>query len=211
MRQLRPPGRRTPGTRRTQEERREATRRALLAAAIECLADEGLAGTTTGAVCARAGVSQGALFKHFPTKGALLAAAAEHLFAHLVDEFRAGLARFVGPQDRAEAAVRRLWEIFQQPRLHAAFELYNAARTDPELGERLAPVARRHGENLHRLAHELFPTTAAARPEFDAVVSLVVMALQGAALGSLADPEAGRRENEPLLLLLTELVRKIVT
>jgi AcrR family transcriptional regulator len=199
-----------PPRRRTQEERREATRAALLSAAIDCLAEEGFAATTTGAVCARAGVSQGALFNHFPTKGDLLASAAEHLFAHLVDEFRAGLARFAGVQDRAEAAVRRLWEIFQQPRLHAAFELYNAARTDRELAERLAPVARRHGENLHRLARELFPATAAARPEFDAVVSLVVMALQGAALGSLADREAGHREAEPLLLLLTDLVRKIV-
>lgn len=195
--------------RRTQGERREATRSALLAAAIDCLAEEGFAGTTTPAVCGRAGVSQGALFNHFPTKGDLLASAAEHLFAHLVDEFRVGLARFAGAQDRAEAAVRRLWEIFQQPRLHAAFELYNAARTDPELALRLAPVARRHGENLHRLARQLFPA-AAARPDFDAVVSLVVMALQGAALGSLADREAGRREAEPLLLLLTDLVRKIV-
>ncbi|MFN9040922.1 MAG: TetR family transcriptional regulator, partial [Planctomyces sp.] len=40
-------------------------------------------------VAAAAGVSQGALFKHFDTKTALLAAAAEAALAALIDDFRA--------------------------------------------------------------------------------------------------------------------------
>ena len=73
--------------RRTQAERRETTRQALLEATIASLVEAGYARTTTTEVVRRAGVSQGALFNHFPTKSALVAAAAEQLFADLVSVF----------------------------------------------------------------------------------------------------------------------------
>ena len=197
-----------PKPRRTQRERREETRGRLLAATQASLIEAGYAGTTTTGVCRRAGVSQGALFKHFASKGEMLAATAEQLFARLIDAFRETLPRLAGVQDRAEAAVTLLWDVFEDARLLAAIELYAAARTDRELALRLAPVAARHGENLRQLARELFPEAAAQRPEFDAVVAVVVQAIQGATLGSLASGE--RRGFEPLLSLLSELVRKTV-
>jgi AcrR family transcriptional regulator len=195
--------------RRTQQQRREATRARLLGAARDALVERGHAGTTTSEVCRRAGVSQGALFKHFASKGELLAATAEQLFAHLIDAYRDTLPRLAGVQDRAAAAVGLLWDVFEDARLLAAIELYAAARTDRELAARLAPVAERHGENLHALAHELFPEAAAHSPDFDAVVSVVVQAIQGATLGSLASGD--RRSFAPMLALLTDLVRKTVT
>jgi hypothetical protein len=73
--------------------------------------------------------------------------------------------------------VQQLWTVFQQPRLEAAFELYVAARTDAELARRLAPVSERHGENMRRLAHELFPE-AAHDAGFDAFVDLGISALR---------------------------------
>jgi AcrR family transcriptional regulator len=193
---------------RTQQQRRAATRARLLAATQAALVERGYAGTTTTEVCRRAGLSQGALFRHFASKGELLAATAEQLFAHLIDAYRDGLPRLAGVQDRAEAAVRLLWEVFEDPRLLAAIELYAAARTDRELALRLAPVAERHGEKLHRLAHELFPEAAARGTEFDAVVSVVVQAIQGATLGSLASGD--RQAFQRPLALLTDLVRKTV-
>jgi AcrR family transcriptional regulator len=191
----------------TQRERREATRRALLDATLQALVERGVAGTTTPAVCQLAGISQGALFKHFDTKAELLAAAAEDLFAGLIDLFRAELPLLAGTQDRAAASVDVLWRVFGDPKIDVAFELYNASRTDRDLAARLAPVAAVHGENLHGLARELFPD-AAARPEFDATVSLVVQAMQGASLGSL--PAGNREEHAELLALLTDIVRKLV-
>jgi len=196
-----------PPPRRSQRERREETRSRLLSATQASLVEAGYAGTTTTAVCRRAGVSQGALFKHFVSKAELLACTAEALFANLILAFRETLPRLAGVQDRAEAAVTLLWDVFADPRLLAAIELY-AARTDRELALRLAPVASNHGENLHQLARELFPEAAAQRPEFDALVSVVVQAIQGATLGSLASGD--RRGFEPSLALLTELVRKTV-
>ena len=193
--------------RRTQEERRTTTRRGLLDAAIECLVGAGYAGLTTTEVCRRAGVSQGALFKHFATKAELVAATAEHLFANLVDTFRAGLPPLDASTDRIAVVVQQLWTVFQQPRLEAAFELYVAARTDADLARRLAPVSARHSENMRRLAHELFPE-AASDAGFDAFVDLGISALQGAAISRPL-----RRDDDqekPMLALLTTFLRQMV-
>jgi AcrR family transcriptional regulator len=187
-------------TRRTQRERREETRGRLLAATQAALVERGYAGATTTEICRRAGVSQGALFKHFVSKGELLAATAERLFGGLIFAYREEMPRLAGVQDRAAAAVQLLWDVFEDARLLAAIELYGAARTDRELARRLAPVAE--------LARELFPEAAARNPDFDAVVAVVVQAIQGATLGSLAAGD--RRPFAPMLALLTDLVRKAV-
>jgi AcrR family transcriptional regulator len=192
--------------RRTQAERRAGTRQALLDATIESLVAAGYAGTTTTGVCRRAGVSQGALFKHFASKAELVAAAAEHLFAHLVEEFESALPSVDASAEPAAAAVRRLWSVFQQPRLHAAYELYNAARTDAELARSLTPVSTRHAENVRAHARRLFPAAAASRPDFDAIVAVVVSAMQGASFGDFAGGAAAR--NDALLHALTDLVRR---
>ena len=185
--------------------RRATTRARLLDATLDCLARLGHAHTTTTEVCRSAGVSQGALFKHFDTKAALVAAAAEHLFASLVADYRAAFARVADDPDRPGAATRVLWSIFQQERLHAAFELYVAARTDAELARRLRPVAERHAENLREQARDLFPEAARANPDFEALVSVAVSAMQGAALGGPALRDGAR--DAQLLAFLERLAR----
>jgi AcrR family transcriptional regulator len=196
-----------PPARRPQAVRRAETRLRLLDAAIACLVELGSARTTTPEICARAGVSQGALFKHFASKAELVSAAAEHLFASLVRDYRAAFAARTGERDRAAAAVEVLAGIFRQPRLAAAFELYVAARTDPELAARLAPVAARHAENLRREARALFPDAARAHPDFEAVVDVAVAALQGEAIApTLADPA----RDERMRATLTRLARSVL-
>lgn len=181
--------------------RSRATRRRLLAASVGALRELGYAGTTTTEVARRAGVSQGAVYKHFPSKLQLLTAGIRHLFVELVEEFRAAFE--TGDHSPAEA-VRLLQQSFAQPRLLAAFELYTAARTDPSLRDELAPILAEHRENLRREARRLFP-----RPPTEGIEPLVdtlISALQGAALGGLVapDPEAERRS----LALLTRWVEQ---
>jgi AcrR family transcriptional regulator len=60
-----------------QQARSRETRRHLVEACIGVLVERGLARTSTTEVCRRAGVSQGALFKHFPTQQALFATTIE--------------------------------------------------------------------------------------------------------------------------------------
>ena len=194
-----------PRLRRTQAARRASTRERLFEATIEALSELGYGRTTTTEVCRRAGVSQGALFNHFATKAELVSAAAEHLFAALIADYRRGFAAAAADGDRVAAATHLLWSTFREPRLQAAFELTLAARTDVELAARLAPVADRHGANLRAEARTLFPEAAAKNPEFEAVIDLAVSAFQGAALGGAAVRDEAR--DERLVALLTRLAR----
>ena len=195
-----------PRPRRTQQERRDTTRLKLLDATVECLVTLGHAGTTTLAVSQRAGISHGALFKHFPTKAALLGTAVEHLFARLIAEFRAGLELSpLPPGDRIAQAIERLWSLYQRPELLAALELYVAARTDAELASALGHVDPPHRRHLHRVARELFADVAPAHPGFDALIELILNAVQGAAVGAAALPS--NPDHRPMLALLVQLAR----
>ncbi len=126
-----------------------------------------------------------------------------HLFAALVDDFRSAFAGVAGEPEPVRAALGLLRETFAQPRLLAAFELYTAARTDPGLRATLAPVIEEHRDNLRREARELLPA-AGDGPRFDALVDLVMSALQGAALGALVLRDADSEARG--LALLEELV-----
>ena len=174
--------------------RSRATQGKLLEATLQCIVERGYSGSSTAEICQRAGVSQGALFKHFPNKAALFAAATQQLFAGLVDGYRVAFAQLVGSTDPLREALNLLWDVFVDEPLQAAFELYIAARTDPELREVLAPVLIQHRENLRREASVLFPQ--AKGRELDEFVDGIMATMQGAAITRLVlqDPQASRGE-----------------
>jgi AcrR family transcriptional regulator len=191
--------------RRTQQQRREETRRRLLDATITVLVEQGYARLTTVEVAKRAGVSQGAIFTHFETKADLLCAAVEHLFPRLIQDYLAGLGGLPSGRDRISAAIQMLWIVFQRPELQAAIELYVAARTDAELQAALASMEGPHRENLVRVARELFPE-AASHPEFEAVIELVIDAVQGGAIARVARPDDPSIQR--MLKVLTRFVHR---
>ncbi|AKF03771.1 TetR family transcriptional regulator [Sandaracinus amylolyticus] len=179
-----------------QQARAIATRARLVEAASALLVEEGLRGTTTAAVAARAEVSQGALFKHFPTKLDLLAACVEAVLASLVDAFRAALPKRT-PADldaRLRVGVAALWKVFRLPAMQGLFEVYLAARTDPELGRALEPLLAAHNANIQREARALLPELA-SHPGLASGVDAVVYAMQGVALGVFSNDERRDREH----------------
>jgi len=182
-----------------------ASRRRLLEATVACLVERGHAGFTTTDVAKRAGLSQGALFKHFPSKALLLSATAEHLFGKLIDGYRRGFEslaaeEIVGLEKRLRKALDLLWALFRGAPIAAAIELYVAARTDDELATALEPILERHTENLRREAARLFPELA-DHPTLPVVVAGVMSAMQGAALvAPLSDGALERRFIEQVTL-----------
>lgn len=69
--------------RRTQAERRERTRRALIEAATQLFSEQGYVDTAREDICARAGVTRGALDHHFDGKKGLFRAVAEDVEVRL--------------------------------------------------------------------------------------------------------------------------------
>lgn len=172
-----------------------ATRARLVDAAAALLIEQGLRGTTTAAVAARAEVSQGALFKHFPTKLDLLAASVERALASLVDAFRAELPKRAPAElpARLRLGVTALWRVFKLPAMQGLFEVYLSARTDPELARTLEPLLARHRESIHAEARALLPELA-EHPGLTSGVDAVVWAMQGVALGVFSSDEQHDRE-----------------
>ncbi|MFN8078771.1 MAG: TetR/AcrR family transcriptional regulator [Kineosporiaceae bacterium] len=179
--------------RRTQQQRRQATRATLLTAALDQLLASGLAGFTTTEVCRRAGLSQGALFKHFATKADLLGAVAEHLFDVLRADYERRFRALGSPTRTLSAALDLLWRQMLDERLAAAFELYTAARTDAELRSALQPVVAAHVARIYELGARLLPEVEPER--LRGAVELTILAMQGLVLQSMAlrDPDQQRR------------------
>jgi len=184
-----------PAAPRTQAQRRASTRRRVLDATLAVLTEQGYAATTTTAIAKRAGVSQGAIFKHFPTKADLLGSAIEDLFPRLTDEYRAAFADLDLGRDPMRAAIRMLWQVFQRPDVQASLELYIAARTDADLAARLGEVERRHRSNVKATASALLPELARI-PLFDQTIDLVMDALTGIVLHAVAIPGADDADAE---------------
>ena len=196
-----------PDTRRTQEERRQTTQKALLEATVQCLVEQGYAGTTTRAVSARAGVSPGALQHHFTNKQELVAEATGHLAGKLTAQLiERGLPAAASPRQLTEQMVDSLWQTLNGPLLVAATELAVAARTDPFLRERFAKVQRQALEGVPLVARHLFPEQA-ARPDFIGLIHTLLAAIRGVVLLgflSSADQEDVWRATRPHLLALVE-------
>jgi len=191
---------------RPRQARSIATRRRLLDAAVRSLVERGYASTTTAGVCELAGVSQGALFKHFPTKAALLAATVDHLFSELLVDLRRTFGTAASEDDSIAGALRLLDRAYREPRLLAALELNVVARTDPELAAALAPIVDAQRSALQREASALFPRAAKSNPDFAPFVDVVLAAIQGRALESLVARDAGADLNG--LLTLYRLARR---
>jgi AcrR family transcriptional regulator len=165
--------------RRTQAQRRVATTRKLLDATTATLVELGYAGTTVQEVCARAGVSQGGLFRHYATRERLVAAAGEDIGERLVDGYRRRLATF-GRSDDAITALRLLRAASRSKLAQAWFELVIASRTQRGLRRALQPVFRDHYDQIIALAHELWPEVAIRLgPMFTVLVDTIVAAFDG--------------------------------
>lgn len=183
------------------------TREKLLEAATKCLIERGYAGASTTLVAQEAGVSQGALFKHFPDKTALLGACMRATLAGLVARFRkevkAKLPKGGVPDDRLKVGVAALWRVFRRKEMKAVYELFMAARTDAALEEALASTVAEHRATILEEAKALFPE-GASHPEFAMAIDAVVYAMQGASL-ELFVPARG--EDARLLAMFERMAR----
>lgn len=187
---------------RTQVQRSGTTRALILNAAVECLVADGYDRTTTVSVQARAGVSRGRLLHQFPSRSALLVAAAQHLAStHIAD-----MEQWIGRSDvrladdgeRCDQATTLLWQTFEQPYFWAAMELWHAARTDADLRAELLTTERQLGRAIGHVVATMYGPRLSSHPEFDDLIELLFTSMRGTALTyalrplvHLVDPHLG--------------------
>ncbi|GGP24844.1 TetR/AcrR family transcriptional regulator [Silvimonas amylolytica] len=127
----------------TRQARSEQTRRAIVKAALVVLGRDGAARLTFGAVAREAGLSKGAVTRHFPSKKDLL----QGILAFRAETFRALRNDFVAtqPSDAAPqfivgqiAMMRAMVENAQSPARAIFSALLDAPEAMQEMGQRIA-------------------------------------------------------------------------
>ncbi|HEY8086586.1 MAG TPA: helix-turn-helix domain-containing protein [Polyangiaceae bacterium] len=194
-------GARRAPARRTQQERREGTIRKLLDAATGALIDVGYAAASVQVICERAGLSQGALFRHFPTREALMVAVGEDVGRQTLERYRHDFARLRGEADPRDLAMRLVRTRCRSRVNQAWYELAMAARTSPRLRRGLRPVAATYYRDIERLARETLPDLAAQLGErFPLLVDTIIAVFDGETLHRFVLPKPGL-ENARIELL----------
>jgi AcrR family transcriptional regulator len=167
---------------RTQQQRREETVARLLDASIDTIADIGYARASAAVICKRAGVSVGALFRHFETMGDFMAATAREVLRRQIEEFTKRVAEIPSEADALEPALAIMGDVIGN-RTHSVMrELEIAARTDEKLKETLTIVLEQIGAKICDVARTLPGIEALPEERIPALAAIITNLFDGAAI-----------------------------
>ncbi|HET9143708.1 TetR/AcrR family transcriptional regulator [Actinophytocola sp.] len=183
----------TGAIRQPQQDRSRATRRRLLEAAIECLAEHGWSGSTVSVVAERAGVSRGAAQHHFPTREDLVTAAVEFVSEERTARLREHLAELPTGPGRVQAVIDLIDRMYTGPLFRAALQLWLAATSDEQLRARVLPLEAHVGRETHRVALELLGVDESVPGVREVVQGTLDMA-RGLGLANLLTDDSKRRK-----------------
>ena len=190
------------------EERRSVTVETVLALAAEQNPSE----ITTAAISARMHLTQGALFRHFPSKEALWTAVMEWVAERLMQRIERAVADAPGPL----AALRSVFLA------HAGFVVEHPGvprmmfgelqRAEASAPKRMAQtLIRRYGERVRALLEAgQAAGEVAADIDLDAATTLFIGTIQGLVMQSLlaGEPERISREAPAVLALYLRGIRR---
>ncbi|MEU8895635.1 helix-turn-helix domain-containing protein [Nocardia sp. NPDC048505] len=195
---------------RTQGQRRQATIAGLTDATIAAIAEIGYPQTTIDQIVHRAGVTKGALFRHFPARLDVIEAAAQQAAARQLEQFREGLAALSATAPAAigvEQVLVTIRALTRRPEAVILRELAVNARTDTALRERVGGVHEDFYRRVTEIAGAL-PMLAGRDPVQRRMLSSFVICLfTGEAVWDTIqlEPDAERHHLAFLLQLATGL------
>jgi AcrR family transcriptional regulator len=178
--------------RQPQQDRSRLTRRRLLDATVDSLAQAGWTATSVAMVAARAGVSRGAAQHHFPTRESLFEAAVDHIGQRRLAELKRAATDLPDGPARTEAVLTVLVSCYTGPLFRAALQIWTAASSEPALRAQLVPLEAELGRRTHALAVELLgadETVAGVRETVQATLDLA----RGLGLADVLHDDSRRR------------------
>lgn len=161
---------------------------------VDLAAEQNPSEITTSAIAKRMGLTQGALFRHFPTKDAILQAVMEWVAEQLLSRVDKAAASATSPLQSLEAVfMAHIDFVVQRPGVPRIIfgELQRAEETAPK--RLVQTIVRRYGERLHRLIEEgkamgeLDPTL-----DSEAAAVLFIGTIQGLVMQSLLAGDVSR-------------------
>ncbi|BBX39298.1 TetR/AcrR family transcriptional regulator [Mycobacterium simiae] len=193
---------------RTQQQRREETVGRLLDASIASIIEVGYARASAAVITKRAGVSVGALFRHFETMSDFMAATASEVLRRQVESFTKQVAQIPADRPALDAALTILRDITASPTNAVLYELMVAARTDAKLGAHLRDVMAPYTAKILDAARALPGVEVVGEETFPVLVALLTNVFDGAAMvrGIFPEPDIEEQRIALLSKLITGLV-----
>lgn len=187
------------------QQRREETVARLLQASIDTIIEVGYARASAAVITKRAGVSVGALFRHFETMGDFMAATAYEVLRRQLETFTKQVAEIPADRPALPAALTILRDITAGSTNAVLYELMVAARTDEKLKETLQNVLGQYSAKIHDAARALPGAESFPEETFPVIVALMTNVFDGAAIvrGVLPQPELEEQRIPMLTALLT--------
>ncbi|MDT5136295.1 MAG: hypothetical protein QOD58_557 [Mycobacterium sp.] len=190
---------------RTQQQRREETVGRLLEACIDTIIEVGYARASAAVITKRAGVSVGALFRHFETMGDFMAATASEVLRRHLESFTKQVAEIPADRPALEVALAILRDITSGPANAVLYELMVAARTDEKLRLTLQHELGQYRAKIFDAARAMPGTESIPQDTLPVLVALLTNVFDGAAIveGVLPQPDIAARRIPVLTALLT--------
>ncbi|OBG59225.1 MULTISPECIES: TetR/AcrR family transcriptional regulator [unclassified Mycobacterium] len=190
---------------RTQQQRREETVGRLLDACIDTIIEVGYARASAAVITKRAGVSVGALFRHFETMGDFMAATASEMLRRQLETFTKRVAEIPPDRPALEAALAILRDVTAAPSNAVLYELLVAARTDEKLRDTLQNELRQYSTKILEAARTLPGAESFPEETFPVLVAVLTNVFDGAAVveGVLPQPQIAEQRIPMLMTLLS--------
>jgi AcrR family transcriptional regulator len=153
----------------------------------------------------RAGVSVGALFRHFDTMGDFMAATAYEVLRRQLDSFTKRVAAIPSDRPAMEAGLTILRDITSSSTNAVLYELMIAARTDEKLNATLQNVLEQYTTKICDAARALPSAESFPQETFPVLVALLTNTFDGAAIlrAVLPQPDIENRRIALLMSLLS--------
>jgi AcrR family transcriptional regulator len=190
---------------RTQQQRREDTIARLLDASIATIIEVGYARASAKMITQRAQVSDGALFRHFPTMGDFMAATAQEAGRRLLEAAARRVAAIPADKPTLEEALTIVRDVTASSTNTVIYELAVAARTDDKLRETLREVMAMYMAEIFETVRAVLPDEIEAAGEESslAMFALVLSAFNGTSMFQhVVDPPDIQKAQIPLLISL---------
>ena len=170
---------------RTQQQRSEETIARLLDASIDTIIEFGYARTSAALIAKRAQMSDGALFRHFPTMRDLMAATLREAGRRQLELYASRIAQIPADTPSSEAVLPIMRDITCNSTNEVIYELAVAARTDEKLRATLKDELETFDKKISDAA-KATPSAdelkAIGEENFEALVTVLINTFDGAAI-----------------------------
>ena len=189
---------------RTQQQRRADTIARLLDASIQTIVEVGYARASAATIAKRAGLSVGALFRHYPTMGDFMAATGHEVLRRQLDLFGKRVAEIPPERPALADVLQILCDVTGNDTNAVLYELMIAARTDAALRTSLQDVLTEYATKIGEVAAGLPGVDRFPANSIPVLTALLTNTFDGAALlrAVLPIPEL----EDKRIALLTDLL-----